>query len=31
MSSRAVVKAASLALAEVPEANTAWLGDTIRQ
>ena len=26
-----IVKAASLALAEVPEANTAWLGDTIRQ
>ncbi|TYJ58540.1 pyruvate dehydrogenase complex dihydrolipoamide acetyltransferase [Cryptococcus floricola] len=26
-----VVKAASLALAEVPEANSAWLGETIRQ
>ncbi|KAH7106709.1 dihydrolipoamide acetyltransferase [Auriculariales sp. MPI-PUGE-AT-0066] len=26
-----VVKATSLALAEVPEANSAWLGDTIRQ
>lgn len=26
-----VVKAASLALADVPEANSAWLGETIRQ
>ncbi|WVR06166.1 pyruvate dehydrogenase complex dihydrolipoamide acetyltransferase [Kwoniella sp. DSM 27419] len=26
-----IVKAAALALAEVPEANSAWLGDTIRQ
>ncbi|WWC88886.1 pyruvate dehydrogenase complex dihydrolipoamide acetyltransferase [Kwoniella dendrophila CBS 6074] len=26
-----IVKAASLALAEVPEANSAWLGDVIRQ
>ncbi|WVQ80621.1 pyruvate dehydrogenase complex dihydrolipoamide acetyltransferase [Cryptococcus sp. DSM 104549] len=26
-----IVKAASLALAEVPEANSAWLGETIRQ
>ncbi|KZV93763.1 dihydrolipoamide acetyltransferase [Exidia glandulosa HHB12029] len=26
-----VVKATALALAEVPEANTAWLGETIRQ
>lgn len=26
-----VVKASALALAEVPEANSAWLGDVIRQ
>lgn len=26
-----IVKAAALALAEVPEANSAWLGETIRQ
>ena len=26
-----VVKAAALALQEVPEANSAWLGETIRQ
>lgn len=26
-----IVKATALALAEVPEANTAWLGETIRQ
>ena len=26
-----IVKAAALALNEVPEANSAWLGETIRQ
>ena len=26
-----VVKASALALADVPEANTAWMGDSIRQ
>jgi pyruvate/2-oxoglutarate dehydrogenase complex dihydrolipoamide acyltransferase (E2) component len=26
-----VVKASALALAEVPEANSAWLGETIRK